>query len=135
MVEKTFAIIKPDAVAAHHTGKIIDLVEQNGFKILRLQKMLLSKKQAEAFYAIHKERSFFNELVTFMSSGPVVVMALEKENAIAAWRKLMGDTNPAKAEVGTIRKLFGTSIGENATHGSDAAETAAVELKFFFPEL
>ncbi len=135
MIEKTLAIIKPDAVRAHNSGKIIDLIEQRGFKILRMEKMQLSQKQAEDFYAVHKARPFFGELVSFMTSGPVVVMALEKENAIADWRKLMGDTNPAKADVATIRKLFGTSIGENATHGSDAPETATVEVNFFFKGL
>lgn len=134
-MEKTFAIIKPDAVAAHHTGMIISLIELNKFTIKGMRKVHLTRAQAEEFYAVHKERSFFGELVEYMISGPVVVMALEKENAIQEWRDLMGATNPAKAAPGTIRKMFGTSIGNNATHGSDAPETAAVEVKFFFPEL
>ena len=135
MIEKTLAIIKPDAVKKGYSGKIIDLIEHHGFKIVRMQKLHLTKQQAEAFYAVHKERPFFGELVQFMTSGPVIVMALEHPHAIAEWRKLMGDTNPAKAEAGTIRKMFGANIGENATHGSDAPETARQELKFFFPDL
>lgn len=134
-MERTFAAIKPDAVRAQLSGKIIDLIESNGFSILRMHKLHLTQKQAEEFYAVHKERPFFGELVTFMSSGPIIVMALEKPNAIAAWRTLMGDTNPAKAAPGTIRKLFGASIGENAVHGSDAPETAQQELRFFFKDL
>ena len=135
MVEKTFAIIKPDATAAGYSGQIINIIELNKFTIARMQKLQLSPAQAEQFYAIHKERSFFRELVDYMISGPVIVMALEKENAIQDWRDLMGATDPKKAAPGTMRKMFGTSIGNNATHGSDAAETAKVELKFFFPEL
>lgn len=135
MAEKTFAIIKPDATAAGHSGQIINIIELNKFSIIRMQKMQLTKEQAEKFYAVHKERSFFRELVDYMISGPVIVMALEKENAIQEWRDLMGATDPKKAGAGTIRRMFGTSIGNNATHGSDAPETAKVELKFFFPEL
>jgi nucleoside-diphosphate kinase len=135
MIEKTLAIIKPDAVAAQNEGKIIDLIKQHGFTILAEKRMQLTQEEAEAFYAVHKERPFFGELVEFMISGPVVVMALEKENAIADWRKLMGDTDPAKADEGTVRKLFGSNIGENATHGSDSPETAAHEVRFFFPNL
>lgn len=134
-MEKTLAIIKPDAVAAKHTGKIIDKIEQAGFAIVGMKKLHMSKEQAEAFYAVHKERGFFGELVEFMCSGPVVVMALEKANAVQAWRDLMGATDPAKADAGTIRKLFGTNIGNNASHGSDSADNAKVEVKFFFPEL
>ncbi len=134
-MEKTFAIIKPDAVAALRSGDIISLIELNKFSILKMQKVQLAKKQAETFYAVHKERPFFGELVTYMISGPVIIMALAKENAIQEWRDLMGATNPAKAAPGTIRRMFGTSIGNNATHGSDSPETAREELKFFFPDL
>lgn len=135
MQEHTLAIIKPDNVAAHQSGDIIKLIELNKFAILGIKKTHLSKVQAEAFYAVHKARPFFGELVAYMISGPVIVMALEKENAIADWRTLMGATNPAQATPGTIRYMFGTSIGSNATHGSDSATTAAQEVKFFFPEL
>jgi nucleoside-diphosphate kinase len=135
MTETTFAIIKPDAVAAKNSGKIIDLIEKNGFTILRLEKTQISKDKAREFYAVHKDKPFFNELVDFISSGPVVIMALEKEQGIKAWRDLMGATDPKKADEGTVRKLFGTSIGNNATHGSDAPETAATELALFFPDL
>ncbi len=135
MIERTFAIIKPDAVKAKDAGKIIDRIEKEGFNVLRLEKKLLSKAEAEGFYAVHKERPFFGELVEFMTSGPVIVMALEKENAIKAWRDLMGATDPAEAEENTLRKLFGSNKGENATHGSDAPETAEAEFKFFFKDL
>lgn len=135
MIEKTLAIIKPDAVKAKNTGKIIDRIEKEGFNILSLKKMLLTKQQAEEFYGIHKGKPFFEELVKFVISGPIVVMALKKENAINAWRDLMGATDPAQAKENTLRKLYGTNKGINATHGSDAPETAAVEIKFFFPTL
>jgi nucleoside-diphosphate kinase len=135
MSEKTFAMIKPDAVKAGNTGAIIEIIERNGFNIVRMEKMQLTKEKAQTFYAVHKERPFFGELVEFVTSGPVVVMALERENAIQAWRDLMGATDPKKAHVGTLRKMFGTSIGSNATHGSDAAETAQQELSLFFPDL
>lgn len=134
-MEKTLAIIKPDAVKAKNSGKIIDRIEQEGFEIVALQKMNLTKEKAQAFYAVHNERPFYGELVEFMTSGPVVVMALSKPDAIKAWRDLMGATNPAQAAEGTIRKLYGASVGENATHGSDAPETAAQEVAFFFPDL
>lgn len=134
MIETTFAIIKPDAIAAHNTGKIIDLIEKNGFEIIRLEKVELDKEIAQEFYAVHKNRPFFNELIEFITSGPVILMALERENAVKAWRDLMGETDPAKAAPGTIRKLFGSSIGKNATHGSDSAETAEQELDLFFCE-
>src|SRR3990167_9188236 len=134
-MERTFAIIKPDAVAAKNSGKIIDLIEANGFNVVKMQKANWSKADAEQFYAVHNERPFFGELVEFMTSGPVVMMVLEKNNAVSAWRDLMGATNPAQAADGTIRKLFGCSIGNNATHGSDAAETANLEIGQFFPEL
>jgi nucleoside-diphosphate kinase len=133
-LEQTFAIIKPDAIKARHTGKIIDMIEQHGFDILRLQKGQLSIDLAEIFYDVHKDKPFFRELVEFISSGPIIIMALQKENAIQDWRKLMGTTDPAKAEEGTIRKKFGTSIGNNAVHGSDSPETAMRELALFFAE-
>ena len=134
-MEKTFAIIKPDAVKAKSAGKIIDRIEAEGFNILGMKKIHLSQEQAETFYGVHKERPFFGELVKFMTSGPVVVMTLQKDGAIKAWRDLMGATDPAQAEENTLRKLYGSNKGENATHGSDAPETAAEEIKFFFPEL
>ena len=132
MSELTFAMIKPDVVRAKNTGKVIDLIEQNGFNILRMQKGQLSAEMAEEFYGVHKERPFFGELVEFVTSGPVVVMALEKANAVKEWRDLMGATDPIQAAPGTIRKLFGTNIGSNAAHGSDSAETANIELSLFF---
>lgn len=135
MVERTFAMIKPDAVAAGNTGKIIDIIEGNHFTIVGMEKVKLTKEKASRFYAVHKDRPFFNELVTFVTSGPVVILALEKDGAIKAWRDLMGATDPLKAEPGTIRNLFGTNVGENATHGSDASETAQEELALFFPNL
>ena len=135
MAERTFAIIKPDAVAAKNSGKIIDLIEQKGFTILRLHKVMLPKESAEVFYAVHKDKPFFQELVEFISSGPIMILALEKDNAIKDWRELMGATNPEEASEGTIRKLYGTNIGHNATHGSDAPETAAQEVGLFFPDL
>ena len=135
MVEKTFAMIKPDAVKAKNSGKIIDMIEAHGFTIVGMRKTQLTKAQVELFYAVHKERSFFGEMVDFLVSGPVVLLTLEKENAIKAWRDLMGATDPLKAEPGTVRKLYGTNIGSNATHGSDASATARIELAQFFPEL
>ncbi len=134
-MERTLAIIKPDAVAAKHTGNIIDIIENNDFNIVRMYKTKLSRDQAERFYAIHKGKSFFEELVCMMISGPIIVLALEKDGAIKAWRELMGDTNPANAAPGTIRNLYGISIGSNATHGSDSPATAVQELAFFFPDL
>lgn len=135
MAEMTFGIIKPGAVKDGFSGDIISLIEKNGFTIQRLQKMHLTQEQAEEFYAVHKERPFFGELVTTMTEGPVIVMALERNNAIASWRELMGATNPAEASLGTLRKMFGRDIGHNAVHGSDAPETAKAELLFFFPDL
>ena len=132
-MQRTFAIIKPDAVAKGHTGEIIAIIEKAGFRILGMRKTRLTRAQAEGFYAVHRERPFFHPLVAFMTEGPVVVLALEKENAVADWRKLMGATNPADAEEGTIRKQFAENIERNAVHGSDAPETAAVEIPFFFP--
>jgi len=135
MVEKTFAIIKPDAVQAGHSGQIINLIELNKFSLIGMQKLRMTKQQAETFYAVHAARPFFGELVNYMISGPVIILALEKENAIQEWRDLMGATNPAQAAPGTLRRMFGTSIGNNATHGSDSPETAQAELAFFFPTL
>lgn len=132
MIETTFAMIKPDAVEAKNSGKIIDAIEQHGFEIVGMQKVELSEEDAQEFYAVHKDRPFFNELVEFVISGPVIVMALEKENAIKAWRDLMGATDPLKADAGTLRKQFGASIGANALHGSDSPENAETELEFFF---
>jgi len=132
-MQTTFAIIKPDAVKAGHTGKIIQRIEEAGFRIRAMQLRGLSQRDAEGFYAVHRERPFFASLTTFMSSGPVVVLALEAPDAIQKWRTLMGATDPGKADAGTLRKEFGTSIEYNATHGSDAPETAAFELGYFFP--
>jgi len=131
-VERTFAIIKPDAVAARHAGEILAMIEQAGFKILAMRMTRLTEAQARGFYAVHREKKFFADLVRFMTEGPIFVMALERENAIAEWRATMGATDPAKAAEGTIRKRFGSSIERNCVHGSDAPETAAVELGFFF---
>lgn len=135
MVEKTFAIIKPDAVAAKNAGKIIDRIEAEGFVIKGMKKIWLTKTQAEKFYYVHRERPFYNDLTNFMSSAPCIVMCLEKEGAVKAWRDLMGATNPQAAEKGTLRKLFGKNIDNNAVHGSDAKETAAEEITFFFSGL
>lgn len=129
----TFAIIKPDAVRARVAGKILQRIEDEGFQIRAMRLVNLSKREAEGFYAVHRERPFFSSLTTFMSSGPAVVLALEAPDAIRKWRTLMGATDPAKAEAGTLRKEFGRSIENNATHGSDAPETAAFELSYFFP--
>jgi nucleoside-diphosphate kinase len=132
-MERTFAIIKPDAVRARRTGRIIQRIEDEGFQIRAMRMVNLTKQEAEGFYAIHRERPFFSSLTTFMSSGPAVVLALEAPDAIRKWRTLMGATDPAKADAGTLRKEFGHSIENNATHGSDAPETAAFELAYFFP--
>ena len=131
-MERTFAIIKPDAVERNVSGKVLAMIEEGGFKIVGMKKIRLSKCQAEGFYYVHKERPFFGDLCTFMSRGPVIVLCLEKENAIADWRKLMGATNPANADEGTIRKMFASSIEENAIHGSDAEDTAAFEIGYWF---
>jgi nucleoside-diphosphate kinase len=131
-MERTFAIIKPDAVASGKAGAILAKIEESGFKVLGMKMTRLSQAQAEGFYAVHKARPFFSSLVTFMTEGPVVVLALEREDAIAKWRELMGATNPANAAEGTIRKQFAESIERNAVHGSDAPETASVEIPFFF---
>jgi len=131
-MERTFAIIKPDAVAAKYTGRILQRIEQAGFTIRAMRLTHLTQKEAEGFYAVHKERPFFASLTRFMSSGACVVMSLEAPEAIKKWRTLMGATDPAKADANTLRKEFGTSIENNATHGSDAPETAAFELGYFF---
>ncbi len=134
-MERTFAIIKPDAVERNLSGKILTKIEDAGFRIVGMKKIHLTKARAEGFYYVHKERPFFNDLCAFMSRSPVIVMALEKENAIADWRTLMGATNPANAEPGTIRKEFAKNIEENSAHGSDAPETAAFEIPYFFSAL
>jgi nucleoside-diphosphate kinase len=131
-LERTFAIIKPDAVEKNNTGKIIAHIEKAGFRIVAIKKLHMTRAVAEGFYAEHKGRGFFDELVSFMSRSPCFVMCLEAEGAIAGWRETMGATNPEKAAEGTIRKLFGGSVGENATHGSDSPASAARELAYFF---
>ena len=132
MIQRTFSIIKPDAVKSGNTGAILAEIEKGGFKIVSIRKQSISKKEAEGFYAVHAAKGFFDSLTTFMSSGPLVLMVLEKEDAIADLRKLMGATNPANADEGTIRKKFAGSIQENAIHGSDAEETAAFEIGYWF---
>lgn len=128
----TFAIVKPDAVRAGNTGYIIQRITDNGFEVRALKMMHMTRGIAEGFYSVHRELPFFNDLVEFMTSGPCVVMALEKENAVQKWRDLMGPTDPAKAPKGTIRGDFGTNIQENASHGSDSADNARIELSYFF---
>lgn len=134
-MERTFAIIKPDAFAAGHAGKILSRIYEEGFTVVGLKKLYLSKVEAEGFYYVHSSRPFFGELTEFMSSGPCIVMVLQAEGAIKKWRDLMGATNPAAAAEGTLRRQFGSSVGENATHGSDAPETAAFEIGYFFSGL
>jgi nucleoside-diphosphate kinase len=134
-MEQTFAIIKPDAFGAGQAGNILARIYAEGFKVVGLKKLFLGKKEAEGFYYVHRERPFFDELTDFMSSGPCLVMVLEAEGAIKKWRDLMGATNPADAAAGTLRNEFGSSVGENATHGSDAPETAAFEISYFFSGL
>src|SRR5512140_591104 len=134
MSNRTFTIIKPDSVRKGNFGKIISRVEAEGFKILGLKKVALSQRQAEAFYGIHRERPFYRALVDYMTSGPVYVAALERDNAVAQLRQLMGATDPKKADPGTIRAQYGESIEQNAIHGSDSDENAAVEIAFFFAE-
>ena len=131
-IEQTFSIIKPDAVAKNVIGEIVSRFEKNGLQVVASKMLHLSKEQAQGFYAVHKERPFYNDLVSFMISGPVVVQVLQGENAISKNRELMGATNPADADPGTIRADFATTVDENAVHGSDAPETAAEEIKFFF---
>ena len=128
-------MIKPDAVAAGHSGKIIDLIIQSGFKIQAMKLSRLSKEKAEEFYAIHKERGFFNDLIKFMTEGPIIAAVLEKDNAVEDFRKLIGATNPANAAEGTIRKLYAKDIERNAVHGSDSDENAAIEASFHFSGL
>jgi nucleoside-diphosphate kinase len=135
MSNLTFGIIKPDAVKNGKAGAIIQKIVEAGFRIRGMKLIHQSLKQAEGFYDVHKERPFFGELTEFMSSGACVVLALEKENAVKAWRDLMGATNPAEAAEGTLRKEFATSIGENAVHGSDSEENAAIEIAYFFSKL
>jgi nucleoside-diphosphate kinase len=133
MTERTLAIIKPDAVARRVAGKIIERIEAEGFQIRAIKRVNLSQAQAEGFYEVHRQRPFFSSLTSFMSSGAAIVLVLEAADAIKKWRTLMGATDPAKADASTLRKDFGTSIENNATHGSDAPDTAAFELGYFFP--
>ena len=132
-IERTLSILKPDTVEKNNIGGVITLIEKAGLKIVAAKLVHLTKPQAEGFYAVHKERGFFGELVQFMTRNPVLVMVLEGDNAIATYRKVMGATNPANAEDGTIRKHFAKDVGENAVHGSDAADTAKQEIAYFFP--
>ena len=132
MSNRTFTIVKPDSVRKNNTGKIITRLESEGFRLLGLKKISLTQKQAEGFYAVHRERPFFKSLVDYMTSGPVFVAALERNDAVPHLRKVMGATDPAKADAGTIRKDFGESIEQNAIHGSDSDENAAIEIAFFF---
>ena len=128
----TFGIVKPDAVRGGKTGAIIQRITDGGFRLRGMKLIKMTLEEAEGFYAVHRERPFFPELTKFMSSGPCVVLALEKEGAVKAWRDLMGATDPAKADEGTLRKEFGASVGENAAHGSDSEENAAIEIAYFF---
>jgi len=132
-IERTLCIVKPDAVEKGRTGAILARIEEGGFQIIALKMAHLTRRQAEGFYEVHRERPFFRELVQLMTRSPVVLAVLQREGAVTAWRDLMGATDPAKAASGTIRKLFGTNVGENATHGSDSLENAARELAYFFP--
>jgi len=131
----TFGIIKPDAVRAGQTGNIIQRINDAGFNLRAMKTLHMSRKEAEGFYAVHRERPFFGGLTEFMSSAPCVVMVLEKEGAVKAWRDLMGATDPAKADEGTLRKEFGASVGENAVHGSDSNENASIEIAYFFSQI
>jgi nucleoside-diphosphate kinase len=134
MSKRTFTIVKPDSVRKGNFGKIISRIEGEGFRVLGIKKIALSQKQAEGFYSVHRERPFFNDLVRYMTSGPVYVAALERDGAVAHLRKVMGATDPAKADAGTLRKDFGESIEQNAIHGSDSDENAKLEISFFFAE-
>ena len=134
-IQRTLSIIKPDAMNSKLSGSIIKFIEEKGFKILAQKKITLTRKQAEAFYAVHKERSFFGELVDFMISGPISVQVLEADNAVISYREIMGSTNPEEANPNTIRKLFGKNIQCNAVHGSDSEENAIIETSFFFSQL
>ena len=131
-IQRTFAIVKPDAVEKNVTGEIINMIEKSGFRIIGAKMLHINKAQAEGFYAVHVGKPFFNSLTDFMSRGPIVVMALEREDAVAKYREVIGATDPAKAAEGTIRKLYGTNVGENAVHGSDKTTTAAREIGYFF---
>ena len=133
MTERTLAIIKPDAVERHLAGRILHRIEDEGFQIRAMRRLHLSKRQAEGFYDVHRERPFFKSLTEFMASGPAIIVVLEAPDAIRKWRTLMGATDPAKADPGTLRKEFAQSIERNATHGSDAPETATFEIGYFFP--
>jgi len=133
MAERTLCIIKPDAVEKRKTGAILAHIEEGGFRILAMRMTHLTRPEAEGFYEVHRQRPFFGELVQFMTRSPVVVAVLERDNAVVAWRDLMGATDPAKAAPNTIRKLFGSNVGENATHGSDSLENAKREIAYFFP--
>lgn len=135
MSNLTFGIIKPDAVSGRKTGAIIQRILDEGFRVRGLKMLHMTRREAEGFYAVHRERPFFAGLTEFMSSGPCVVLALEKEGAVKAWRDLMGATDPGKADEGTLRKEFGGSVGENAVHGSDSDENAAIEIAYFFSQL
>jgi nucleoside-diphosphate kinase len=135
MIQRTLSIVKPDAVAKNAIGGVLGLVEKAGLKVIAAKMIHMSRSQAEGFYAVHRERPFFNDLTTFMSEGPVLVSVLEGENAIERYRDVLGATNPDKAAPGTVRKLYGTNIERNAAHGSDAPETAAVEIAYFFNAL
>ena len=132
MMDRTFAIIKPDAVKNRHTGNIYDRIQKHNFKIIGAKLLRMSHEEAEGFYRIHKEKPFFNDLIEFMTSGPCMVLALEKENAVESWRRAIGPTNPQEAEEGTIRKDFASNVQENAVHGSDSNENAQKEIAFFF---
>jgi len=132
MIERTLAIIKPDAVKKRIVGKILDRIEEEGFEIAEMKMVRLTKDGARGFYAVHKGKPFFESLTDFMSSGEIVVMALERENAIAHWRRVMGETDPARAQIGTLRRTYGFSIERNAVHGSDAPQTAETEIGYFF---
>jgi nucleoside-diphosphate kinase len=134
MSNRTFTIVKPDSVRKNNFGKIVSRIEEQGFKVLGVKKIGLSRRQAEAFYAVHKERPFYGSLVEYMTSGPVFVAALERDNAVAHLRQIMGATDPTKADAGTIRKDFGESIEQNAIHGSDSDDNAKIEIAFFFAE-
>ena len=131
-IQRTFSIIKPDATARNITGKVNAKIEESGLRIVAQKRLLLTEEQASGFYAVHKDRPFYTDLVKFMMSGPVIVQVLEGENAIVAYRKVMGATNPDNAENGTIRNLFGLNVQENSVHGSDSAENAEIEINFFF---
>lgn len=132
-VERTLCIVKPDAVEKHKTGAVLAKIEEGGFRIVAMRMRHLTRAEAEGFYEVHKARPFFGELVQFMTRSPVVVAVLEKNDAVTGWRDLMGATNPAKAAPGTIRRLFGSNVGENATHGSDSLDNAKREIGYFFP--